>query len=77
MWLAYREKRGPLNLGMRLEQLFAMSDFRRHISHGGKLTYDKFVRFHGEEADEMPEAKSLESIARLLGVPYKVKEHGK
>lgn len=74
MWTAYRELRGPLNLGMRMEQLMAMSDFRRHVSRGGKEGYDKFVRFHAPvESEEV----TLEDIAKKFGRPYEVRSHGK
>lgn len=73
MWTAYREKRGPLNVGMRLEQLFAMSDYRYHKANGGKASFDQFVRFHEKDDEEV----SLEDIAKLLGTPYEVRKHGK
>lgn len=68
----YREKRGPLNLGMRLEQLHAMSDFRHAQMNGVKVPFDKLVRYHDAEEPEV----TLEDIARRFGVPYEVRKHG-
>lgn len=57
---------------MRLEQLFAMSDFRYNRANGGKATFDQFVRYHEKDDSE----STLEDIAKLFGVPYEVKQHG-
>lgn len=69
----YREKRGPLNVGMRLEQLHAMSDFRALQMNGVKVPFDQLVRYH--DADE-PQEVTLEDIARRFGVPYEVRKNG-
>lgn len=69
----YREKRGPLNLGMRMEQLHAMSDFRSLQMNGVKVPFDQLVRYH--DAEE-PQEVTLEDIARRFGVPYEVRQHG-
>lgn len=62
-----------MNVGMRMEQLHAMSDYRMLQVNGSKVTFDKLVRFH--EPDE-PEEVTLEDIARRFGVPYEVRKHG-
>lgn len=74
--------RGPLDLGMRLEYLFAMSDYRMHglirmLAQvlGGKPEemppFSRFIRFH----DLQEPAAELEAIAKKLGVPYEVREN--
>lgn len=68
-WAAYRQLRGPLNLGMRLEYLVAMSDYRYHLSQGGKLKFEQFVRYHNSPEPET----SLEAIAKKIGVPYEIR----
>lgn len=77
-WAAYRQLRGPLNLGMRLEYLVAMSDYRYHLSQGGKLKFEQFVRFHDvadpQEQTADPGAGGLLEVAKLLGAPLEVRE---
>lgn len=73
LWAAYRKKRGPLNIGMRLESLFALSDYRRHVSRGGKQKFETFLRFHDEEAQQ---EATLENVAAMFGRPVKVKVRG-
>lgn len=57
---------------MRLEQLFAISDYRYHSANGGKSTFDRFVRYHDKDDGEV----TLEDVAKMLGAPYEVKSHG-
>lgn len=77
-WAAYRQLRGPLNLGMRLEYLFAMSDYRYHLSQQGKLKFEQFVRFHDVADDQAqtaaPDAGGILEVAKLLGAPLEVRE---
>lgn len=77
-WAAYRQLRGPLNLGMRLEYLFAMSDYRYHLSHQGKLKFEQFVRFHDvadpNEQTAAPDAGGILEVAKLLGAPLEVRQ---
>lgn len=79
VWAEYRSRFGTLNVGHRLEFLFARSDWQRHASNGGKETLDKFLRYHDapvEEAPAQPTTASLEMIARMFRAPVEVR-HGK
>lgn len=58
---------------MRLEQLFAISDFRYHVAKGGKAPFDQLIRYHDPEE---PGEVTLEQIAQRLGAPYEVRTHG-
>jgi hypothetical protein len=70
LWDAYRQKRGTLNQGMRLEWLFARLSAQVHIATGGKEGFLDFLRYHEE-----PET-SIDSVAKLMGVKQ-VTHHGK
>ena len=71
LWQAYRAKRGTLSLGLRLEQLFAISDARAAQMAGAKkVDVAELLRHHDadeQDPDTLPEAQSLEQIATLLG----------
>lgn len=58
---------------MRMEYLHAMSDWRYHVSQGGKLKFDQFIRFHemGEEVET-----DLLAVAKMFGAPIEVKHRG-
>lgn len=73
LWADYRAQRGTLNLGMRLEELFAISDMRHLQSWGSKIEVAKLLRYHdcADEGDT-----DLIAVAKLFGVPYDVKDHG-
>lgn len=58
---------------MRLEYLFGMSDYRYHLSQGGKLDFAKFIRYHGTEE---PLETDLFAIAKMFGAPLVVKNRG-
>lgn len=73
LWADYRMQRGTLNLGMRLEELFAISDHRHLQSWGSKIDFDKLIRYH-DDADE--EETDLVAVAKLFGVPYEVRRNG-
>jgi len=52
-WKLYIQKRGPLNLGMRLEQLLARLSYQVHHAAGWqKRDFSTFLRFHDEEEPE-------------------------
>ena len=68
IWAEYRRRRGTLHLGLRLEQLFAMSDTRNALAAGTKkITAADFLRYHDDA--EPPTVTSLEEIAAMFGVP--------
>lgn len=61
---------------MRLEFLFARSDWRSYMTNGGKDPFDKFVRYHDPDPEPLAEAptrNSLEQIARMFGAPVEVR----
>lgn len=74
LWADYRMQRGTLNLGMRLEELFAISDHRHLQSWGSKIDIDKLIRYHDEDREE--DESDLVAIAKMFGVPYEVRRHG-
>lgn len=65
LWAEYRKKRGTLNVGLRLEQLFALSDTRQAQVWGAKVTVEQMLRFHDPEPDEGP--VTLMGIAKMFG----------
>lgn len=71
-WAAYRALRGTLNLGMRMEFLFGLSDWRSYSASGGKRQLESFLRYHEQE----PEEVTLETIAKMFRAPYEVKKNG-
>lgn len=61
---------------MRLEFLFARSDWRNYMSNGGKEPFDQFVRYHEVEPEplaEAPTSNTLEQIACMFGAPVEVR----
>lgn len=46
MWEAYRDKRGTLNEGMRLEWLFARLSHQISSALGGKPNFKQILRYH-------------------------------
>ena len=73
LWAEYRKKRGTLNVGLRLEQLFALSDARMSQMWGGKANVDQLLRYHEQEPDDWP--VSLIDIARMFGAPVVERTH--
>lgn len=73
LWAGYRMQRGTLNLGMRLEELFAISDHRHLQSWGSKIEISKLIRYHDDEDEEETD---LVAVAKLFGVPYEVRRNG-
>lgn len=69
-WMAFRNKRGGMDLSMRLEFLFARLSYQVHHAAGGKKTeFSEFMRFQEEEE------ASFDDFAKFVGVK-KVQPHG-
>lgn len=63
-------KRGPLNLGMRMEWLFARLSFQISGALGGKPKWQDMIRFHEptEPTKELTDVDmSAEAFAALFG----------
>lgn len=73
LWAEYRKKRGTLNVGLRLEQLFALSDTRMSQMWGGKVNVEQLLRYHEQEPDDGP--VSLMDIAKMFGAPVTERKH--
>lgn len=75
--MAYVAKRGPLNVGMRMEWLFARLSYQISGALGGKPKWQDIIRFH-EPAE--PEKQltdmglSAEAFAAMYGAVRKPKE---
>lgn len=50
-----------------------MSDYRYHLSQGGKLKFDQFIRFHDAEEEV---ATDLLAVAKMFGAPVEIKNRG-
>lgn len=61
-WLAYRRKRGPLHLAVRMDHGFALIATMVNHGLGGKAEMSDFLPY----ADEP--AASLEDITKMMGV---------
>lgn len=57
-------------MGIRLEQLFASSDYRYHLSQGGKLNYEDFIRYHDVPEKDEPD---LMAVAKMFGAPVHIR----
>jgi hypothetical protein len=66
-WAAYMRKRGPLNVGMRIEVGFAMLAVKIDRALGGKMTLNDFMPWsqHTEEPDREATLDDVMSI--LMG----------
>lgn len=68
-WAAYRAQRGTLSLGLRLEQLFAISDLRAAQMAGVKrIKLTDLLRYHdaNDSTQEPVEAGEGGEIAAIL-----------
>lgn len=74
-WAAYRAKRGTLSLGLRLEQLFAISDARAAQMAGAKgVNLPELLRYHDAPEDveyEPPAGAEVDAIVSLFGLAKK------
>jgi hypothetical protein len=68
----YVQKRGTLNLGMRMEWLMARQALLISSAMGGKSKFKDFIRFHAEDAPE-PKEMTGADLARMYGA---VKKNG-
>lgn len=63
-WAAYREQRGTLSLGLRLEQLFAASDVRAaQLAGVKKINIKDLLRYH----DQAPPLDETQAILAAFG----------
>lgn len=67
--MAYVAKRGPLNLGMRMEWLMARLSFQISGALGGKPKWQDIIRFHEPTGDRELTDKdiSFEAFASMYG----------
>ena len=64
-WLEYVKKRGSLNLGLRLEWLFARVSYQISRALGGKSEFEDFRRYQDEKI------ATISDIARMMGIKSK------
>lgn len=72
-WNEYVKTRGTMNLGLRLEFLFARLSLQVARATGGKAEFKDFLRFH--EAHSQQGHADIADIAKALGV-REVKRNG-
>jgi hypothetical protein len=66
IWKLYKQKRGTLNVGLRLEQLLGRLSWQVHHAAGGpKRNLSDFVRDHDEEQQEQKVA-TPQDFMRIL-----------
>lgn len=63
-WMAYIEKNGTLNLGLKIERGFALLATILNNVHGGKATFDDFLPARGAVVEEAE--TSAHDLFRLL-----------
>lgn len=66
-WMQYRSKYGTLNMGSRLEFLFARLSYQVHKAVNGTMEFADFLRFQDEQQ------ASLADVANVMGVKKVVK----
>ena len=81
LWAAYRAQRGTLSVGLRLEQLFAISDLRAaQIAGVKRIKLQDLLRYHDDNngsdnnsdrsdaPDEVAEPGDIDPILKLFGL---------
>lgn len=63
-WMRYAKQTGSLNLGLRIEQGFALLATILNNLHGGKATFDDFLPKRSEAVEEAE--ASAQDLFRLL-----------
>ena len=61
-WVAYRNQRGTLHAGLRMEWLFARLAVQINRATGGKLEFEDAVRYYDKKE------ASIDDIAAALGI---------
>lgn len=69
-WMAYREKRGPLNVMVRMDYGVAQIVQKIDSLFGGKAKLSQYLLWSREE-QPAEEAGSIHDIARMLGAGAK------
>lgn len=64
--MAYREKRGTLNIGLRLEFLLGRLSKQIDAFAGGKTDFKDMIRYHDFE-DENDEVSDFSEVAAMFG----------
>lgn len=67
-----------MNVGVRLEWLFARLSLQIAHSLGGKAKWDDFIRFHGAiDEDEQQDQATMADLVSIVGVRKTVKNDGR